>query len=321
MRAAPGLAALFLLAAPGAQALTFDFPASAVLTDEQDSPMGSYSFPTAPFADGNLQTQRAEGPVSQRSWRIDQRDLTTLQVMAKLRDQILKAGFSPLFECATEACGGFDFRYALKILPEPQMHVDLADFRYLVARRGDKGTPKYLALLVSRSTDSAFVEVVQVGLPLPSGAAAAAAPSTASVADDAAAPATGQPAAPGSLAAALAAGDSVALDDLNFASGASDLSAGNYASLARLAAYMQSHPDQHITLVGNTDTTGGLAPNMALSKARAESVRQRLISQYSVEPDQISAEGIAYLAPRASNNTSEGRAQNRRVEAMVDSTQ
>ena len=44
---------------------------------------------------------------------------TTLQILAPLRDQLSEAGYEIIFECAANDCGGFDFRYALDLLPEP----------------------------------------------------------------------------------------------------------------------------------------------------------------------------------------------------------
>lgn len=318
MKAALALAGLLALAAPAGWALTLSLPTKAELRAEKTSVLGSYRFPVGPWKDGGFKIQRAEGPLLIRAWRIDRRDLTTLQVMADLRSQLETAGFTPLYECDTRACGGFDFRYHLQVLPEPQMHVDLGDFRYLVLRRQADTGPQYVGLLVSRSVDSRFVEVVRVGLPLP--AAAKATTATQSPPAPGTAPAA-IPAPPQDVAAGLAAGIAVPLDDLDFPSGSSDLAPGTYNSLAEIAAYMKAHPDQHVTLVGHTDTTGGLDPNLALSKKRAESVRDRLIKDYGVDPKEIAAAGVGYLAPRASNDTEAGRERNRRVEAMVDSGQ
>lgn len=319
MKTALALAGLLALAAPAGWALTLDLPAKAELRAEKTSALGSYRFPVGPWQDGGFRTVRAEGPVLIRAWRIDRRDLTTLQVLADLRAQLDAKGFTPLYECDTRACGGFDFRYHLQVLPEPQMHVDLGDFRYLVTRRQADTGPQYVGLLVSRSVDSRFVEVIRVGLPLPAAAKDSAAIQSSPAAGTP--PAAKPPPPPRDVAGGLAAGIAVPLDDLDFPSGSSDLAPGEYGSLRAIADYMKAHPDQHITLVGHTDTTGGLEPNLALSKKRAESVRDRLIKDYGVNPAEIAAAGVGYLAPRASNDTKAGRERNRRVEAMVDSGQ
>ena len=49
-------------------------------------------------------------------------------------------------------------------------------------------------------------------------------------------------------------------------------------------------------------------------------MRQYLITKLGVSEDQVAARGIGFLAPRASNLTSEGRAQNRRVEVILTET-
>jgi OOP family OmpA-OmpF porin len=124
----------------------------------------------------------------------------------------------------------------------------------------------------------------------------------------------------GDIGAAIEAEGHASLDDLGFASGKGALEPGDYASLRSLAAWLIAHPDMTVVLVGHTDATGGLAVNVALSKARAAAVRQALIAA-GVPGGQVAAEGVGYLAPRASNLTPEGQAQNRRVEVVLTSTQ
>ncbi len=89
-----------------------------------------------------------------------------------------------------------------------------------------------------------------------------------------------------------------------------------------LAHYSASNSDVlftaiRIMLVGHTDSVGGLDPNIALSRDRAASVRQRLIDAYGVAPNRLEAQGMGYLAPIASNLTAQGRETNRRVEAVL----
>ncbi len=77
---------------------------------------------------------------------------------------------------------------------------------------------------------------------------------------------------------------------------------------------------EQVILVGHTDASGPLDMNVAVSRKRAESVVARLINVYGVPSAQVSAEGVGYLSPRASNLTDEGRHKNRRVEAVLAST-
>ena len=75
-------------------------------------------------------------------------------------------------------------------------------------------------------------------------------------------------------------------------------------SIEQFAAAMVDLPDTDITIWGHTDNTGTAAVNERISKQRAAA-------------DKIVAEGKSYDLPVASNDTAEGRAQNRRVEVYV----
>lgn len=283
-----------------------ELPAGALITAERDTPATSYRPLTAPWPEAAQASPRLEGNRSDTAWRLRGNQETTLQILAPLRHQIEAAGYEVLFECETEACGGFDFRYALDLLPEPEMHVDLGDFRYLAAQRGSD----WLALTVSRSSESGFVNLTTLGAqaqPVREAAPGLPAPQ----------PAAELSPAPGSLAAALEAKGAVALDDLVFESGSSELGAGSFASLVALADYLATRPEAQVTLVGHTDSSGSLEANIALSRARAAAVRKRLIEAHGVAARQLGHEGAGWLAPRASNLTAEGREKNRRVEAVL----
>ncbi len=300
------LALILGLALPVA-ALELALPTAAEKTAERAEAFGSVRLPSGSFAAGELPSQLADGALSIAAYRFALEDSSTAKVMRDLQGQITIAGYQPIFACETDACGGYDFRYGTEVLAEPDMHVNLADFRYLLAKKGDGS---FLSLLISRSGSTGFVQVTQLG-----GAAGVAL----------------RPAAPGSqikpagsatdLVAGLEAGNPVVLDDLVFASGASVLTAGRYDSLAKLAVWLQADPARKVVLVGHTDASGALQANIALSQARAESVRQALLVDPSVSPDQVAAEGIGPLAPRDSNLSEAGRQKNRRVEAMVTSTE
>ncbi len=300
--------ALFALPA-GAEPLALQLPEHAAISAETANPATSYALLTGPWQGGTSPASALEGIRSDTAWRLRGNQQTTLQILAPLRSQIEAAGYRVLFECETDACGGFDFRYALDLTPEPEMHVDLGDFRYLAARRGSA----WLALTVSRSSESGFVNLTT----LTEQAMPGTAPETALPQPQ---PAPDPAALPDSIAGALEGRGSMALDDLVFESGSSQLGGGEFASLAALADYLATRPEAQVTLVGHTDNSGGLAANIALSKDRASAVRKRLIEAHGVRAGQISAEGAGWLAPRASNLTAEGREKNRRVEAVLAST-
>ncbi|NQZ74444.1 MAG: OmpA family protein, partial [Dinoroseobacter sp.] len=107
------------------------------------------------------------------------------------------------------------------------------------------------------------------------------------------------------------------LDDLVFGSGADTLDETNFDSLQNLAEFLAATPNASVVLVGHTDAVGSLEANIDLSERRANAVRQRLIDQYDVQPSRIDAQGVGYLAPRATNTTEDGRTINRRVEVVL----
>lgn len=319
------------------QGLQLQFPAPAEETAQRTEAMASSQIAFGPFANGEIVTKKAVGSLQQVAWRLDLPRASTLQLLDSLRQQIIAAGFSPRFECETDECGGFDFRYGTDILPEPDMHIDLGDFRYLAAERQGASGPEYIAILVSRSPQKGFVQLTQIAdgpaewdatksdLQL---AAATKAPEMAMAPGQTLEQAPSQQqvlqlgsAISGSLATKLDHGSALVLEDLVFLSGSSSLSEGSYTSLGQLAAWLQANPGRNVTLVGHTDASGGFAGNVALSKKRAESVRQFMLRNFSIPATAISADGVGPLAPRASNMDEVGRAQNRRVEVLPTSTQ
>lgn len=295
-------------ATPRVEALDLVFPAPAEVTASRSESAATQRLPTGPFADGALPTIVQEGSVALRAFRLPLDGASTLDLMRGLRTQLEAAGHEILFDCETDACGGFDFRYGMDVLPEPDMHVSLGDFRYLLARKAGG----HVAVMVSRAGETAFVQITEVGtetamaVPKP-------APLPRAVAEPAPPPASG-------LIARIEAGEAEVLEDLVFSSGSSVLAEGDYASLSLLAAWLTADPARKIVLVGHTDASGGLEENINLSRLRAESVRQVLLSSKNVRPEQVLAEGVGYLSPRVSNLTEEGRQKNRRVEVMVTST-
>lgn len=303
--------------APAAYGLTLELPAPILSEESRKEVPGSYALPTGPFENGTLPTRTVEGAIDQRALQLDAPDRTTLALLAPLREQVIAAGFEVLLDCDARACGGFDFRYATEVLPEPDMHVDLGDFRFLSATRGDEA----VSLLVSRSALSGYVQITRVTA-VPAGGLVpdAQMPPVIELEDDIDRD-LGELALPtAGIAAALDETGTAVLDDLDFASGAATLTEGEYRSLAAVAAWLEGNPEGTIAFVGHTDASGSLAANIALSERRAEAAAQVLIDRYGVDRDRVTAKGVGFLAPRATNQTEEGRQKNRRVEVVVTST-
>jgi len=101
-----------------------------------------------------------------------------------------------------------------------------------------------------------------------------------------------------------------------FASGQYKLRADSYPKLTLVATTVKELGGKTVIVEGYTDSTGNDAANMKLSMKRASAVRDYLIRQ-GLPADQIKAKGYGKERPIASNATPEGRAQNRRVEIVI----
>ena len=101
-----------------------------------------------------------------------------------------------------------------------------------------------------------------------------------------------------------------------FKTGRSDLLPGAKESLDQVASVLTSMRDRQLTIEGYTDSRGTDTANQRLSEARANSVRDYLVSR-GVSSDQLRVQGMGETAPIADNRTAEGRAMNRRVEIVV----
>jgi outer membrane protein OmpA-like peptidoglycan-associated protein len=107
----------------------------------------------------------------------------------------------------------------------------------------------------------------------------------------------------------------VMLQDVLFDVGQSTLKSGSQSRLDQLAAVLKNHPERRVLVEGFTDSVGSDESNLELSKARAEAVRSALTSR-GVGADRVDVRGNGESRPVASNATSAGRQQNRRVEVV-----
>ncbi len=95
-----------------------------------------------------------------------------------------------------------------------------------------------------------------------------------------------------------------------------DLKSDSKAELARLSTILNKYEDTNILLAGHTDSTGSAEYNMGLSQRRARSVADYLATQ-NVSPARLDVRGFGKDEPVASNDTTAGRALNRRVEVAI----
>jgi outer membrane protein OmpA-like peptidoglycan-associated protein len=83
-----------------------------------------------------------------------------------------------------------------------------------------------------------------------------------------------------------------------------------------IAAGLSTNPNLRLLIEGHTDSVGNAAHNMDLSKRRADAVKAVLVAQFKVDPERLSTAGLGSTKPIDSNDTPQGRSQNRRVELV-----
>lgn len=309
MRLRAALLSAACLAASGVAAL--DMPAGARLAQEQVRTDARYEVPIAPYRGETVAAHVLRGAVRDQAWHLPGSALTPLQAIDVLRTQLMGEGYTPAFDCETDQCGGFDFRFAIDVMDAPDMFVNLRDFHFATLLSGPEGAPDAaVMLLASRAQDRLYVQITRVAEQIDT-------PDRAPEPAPAPMPTPAEPELHADDISALPTRGAAVLEGLAFNTGATTLGPGPFDVLETLAAFLKANPALRVALVGHTDSIGPLDGNIRISKQRAQAVRTRLIERYGIAGSRLDAEGMGYLAPRASNLTPAGRDANRRVEVIV----
>lgn len=106
------------------------------------------------------------------------------------------------------------------------------------------------------------------------------------------------------------------LKNVHYETGKATLTTDSYPALNELVNALKSKPTLVIEIAGHTDNVGSYDFNLKLSQDRANTVRNYLINK-GIDAKRVSAKGYADSQPVASNNSEEGKAQNRRTEVRI----
>jgi outer membrane protein OmpA-like peptidoglycan-associated protein len=106
------------------------------------------------------------------------------------------------------------------------------------------------------------------------------------------------------------------MSDVLFKTGSFELLPGARERLAKVSGIVIAHPGLHLEVEGHTDSVGGDDYNQQLSEKRAGAVRDYLVQQ-GIGGEGIVSRGLGKTQPVATNDTPEGRQQNRRVELVL----
>jgi OOP family OmpA-OmpF porin len=269
-------------------------------------------------------SQRVEGQVTRILYAAPE-GRSPLEVLRNYEQELQRNGFTTLYRCSGEECGGRDGalgeRYLyplgrrLKNTPPPGTgrpagqvsEYALAspkDQRFLSAKRTTPSGDAYASVYVAMGTFDMHPEtfghplvLLDIVEPTPM--------ETRMVTVDA-----------GTMAKDVASTGHVALYGIYFDHDKADLKAESAPTLQEIAKFLSQEPRLSLYVVGHTDNVGGYDYNLGLSQRRAAAVVKELTAKHGVQPARLKPAGTGPLAPVAPNDTEEGRAKNRRVELV-----
>ena len=106
------------------------------------------------------------------------------------------------------------------------------------------------------------------------------------------------------------------IGDVLFATGRAEVAPGAQRSIDKLADFLKQYPTRNVLIEGHTDSTGSPESNLNLSGQRAEAIKTLLVAR-GVSADRVTTKGYGMQYPLVTNDTAEGRQQNRRVEIVI----
>lgn len=106
----------------------------------------------------------------------------------------------------------------------------------------------------------------------------------------------------------------ISTNGILFNSGSAEILPQSMGIIRQISQVLNQDSSISLNIVGHTDSDGTDESNMALSKNRAEAVKNALVSVYGISPDRLTSDGKGESEPVAENSSAQGKAQNRRVE-------
>ncbi len=277
------------------------YPGS-VIDEYETSEFDAFEIALGPGKNRQIENAKAvEGRVTIIRYAID-KERSTLEVFRNYEIFLKEKGFETLYSCADKECGSRDFnlavipysveqgdavkgqRYLGAVLkrPEGDLHVSL----YITKASGLGGKKKdqvYARLAVIEA------KPMQTGLQHVSAA---------------------------EMADRIAGEGRVALYGILFDTDSDAVKPESRPALDEIGKLLTDNPKLSLYIVGHTDNQGNYDHNKDLSQRRAAAVVAELLKNYGVKADRLTAFGLSFLAPVASNHTEDGRAKNRRVELV-----
>ena len=106
----------------------------------------------------------------------------------------------------------------------------------------------------------------------------------------------------------------ISTNGILFDSGSATIQPQSYGIIRQISQVLMQDNSIRLNIIGHTDSDGNDGTNMQLSQARAEAVKNALITIYKISGDRLESEGKGESEPVSDNGSADGKAQNRRVE-------
>ena len=226
-------------------------------------------------------------------------DRSGLEVFRNYETALKDAGFETIFKCKSKACGGHQFNRAMN----GYLWLTSDEQRYLAAKLPRDDGDVYLSLYVTPSGAGGGPTHRRVLTQLHVIEMKPMQKNMVTVDADAMAKGIGEE-------------GSIALYGILFDTDKATIKPESKPTLEQIVALLGDNPELRLIIVGHTDNQGKLDYNMDLSTRRAKAVEAALVSDHGIAKDRLSAWGVGYLSPVASNRNEAGRAKNRRVELV-----
>jgi OmpA-OmpF porin, OOP family len=276
------------------------------------SPRKKGSFPDDPQA--YPKKEILEGSLTRLGYAIPDKEVTVLEVYRNYQEDLAANGWEILFSAYGEkelGGGNFGFRSRTKQAFKGTQTIEneLNDPAYIAARRTDPDGDTYATVWVVKHDNgllgkfdklvSKGMTIVKVDVIKPK------AMERRMVLVNAA-----------KMQQDIAKDGHISLYGILFDFNKADLKPESKPTLDEIGKLLKDDASLKLMVVGHTDNVGTLDFNRDLSTRRAAAVVQELTTTYGIDPTRLHGEGVAFLAPVASNETDAGREKNRRVELV-----
>ena len=236
------------------------------------------------------------GDLYRHLYEID--NTSTLKVYENYKNALAKGGFSFISQCELTQCGNDEDTKKLggKISINNNVYNNYRNPYYLLTKKTISDRNVYIALFIGAyDTEVAVQQVILEEKSIQTGLITVNA---------------------NELKQQIDADGKALIYGIYFDTGKASIKSESKPTMDAIAELLKKNPSLLLYVVGHTDDTGSVAANLELSKQRAKSVVDALVSGYQITASRLQAEGVGPYAP-ASNNTSDaGKQKNRRVELV-----